>query len=248
MTFIYNFPINFNIPQVRFKSAPQVYKPQGSQNKDAFSTNPLYERVQNIPEIEASALSNPRISQMLGEKNLPVRVNKEELDKLQNGHHQNARITAAKIYSSLPEEMKQEVNLKQLQEAAMLHDYGKILIPDNVLNKKGALNDSEREIVQMHSELGYELLKDKGFDKRTLELIKYHHQTPYGDGYPAMNKEYKHGIDSQILNAADEYAALREKRSYKDPLSREDALNIIKQDVENGLISEEVYNALVKAV
>ncbi len=248
MTSIYNFPISFNIPKVQFKSAPPAYKPQISPFNDGFSSNPIYERVENVPEIEACAKSNPRIAEMLHEKNLPLKINREELDKLQSGHLKNTRITAAKIYSSLPEELKKEVDLKGLQEAAMLHDYGKILIPDNVLNKKGALNDNERKIVEMHSELGYELLKDKNLDKRTLELIKYHHQTPYGDGYPASKSNYEYGIDSQILCAADEYTALREKRSYKEPFSREDALNIIRQDVENGLISEEVYNALVKTV
>jgi HD-GYP domain-containing protein (c-di-GMP phosphodiesterase class II) len=98
--------------------------------------------------------------------------------------------------------------------------------------------------MQQHSEIGYELLKNKGLNENTLNLIKYHHQTPSGNGYPQIKDEFDYNISSQILNAADKYCALREERSYKPPLSREDALDIIRQDVQSGVISPEVYDAL----
>lgn len=248
MTFIYNTPINLNIPKIAFRSNSAVTMPAGAPSKDSFSTNPLYEKFGTKAEIEMSAKSNPRIRELLGEYNLPVNVNADELEALKSGHLKDTRIVAAQIYSSLPQEMKNKVNLSELQQAAMLHDYGKVLVPTSVLNKTGKLTDKEREIMQLHSEIGYELLKNKGLSENTLNLVKYHHQTPDGNGYPSVGAEYSYGIDSQILNVADKYAALREKRSYKDAMSKEEALNIIKEDVENGLISEEVYNALVKAV
>ncbi len=248
MTFIYNTPINFNIPKVAFRSNPAVTMPVGVPSKDSFSTNPLYDKFGTKAEIEMSAKSNPRIRELLGEYNLPVKVNVEELEALKSGHLKDTRIVAAQIYSSLPQEMKNEVDLSEIQQAAMLHDYGKVLIPDSILNKAGKLTDKEREIMQLHSEIGYELLKNKGLSENALNLVKYHHQTPDGDGYPTVGAEYCHGIDSQVLGVADKYTALREERSYKDAMSKEDALSIIKEDVENGLISEEVYNALVKAV
>ena len=79
-------------------------------------------------------------------------------------------------------------------------------------------------------------------------MVKYHHQTPNGDGYPAITNDFKPNLSSEIITTADKYSALREKRSYKDALSREDALYMIKDDVEKGLISQEVYNALEKSV
>ena len=102
--------------------------------------------------------------------------------------------------------------------------------------------------MQLHSELGYELLKNKGLDKNTLNLIKYHHQTPDGKGYPTAPNNFSYGIDFQILNTADKYAALREKRSYKDAMTRKEALEIIKEDISKGLILQEVYDALQKGV
>ena len=156
------------------------------------------------------------------------------------------RVFIRSASSSLPVELKNEVNLPNLQEAAMLHDYGKVLIPNSILNKQGELTPKEREIMQQHSELGYELLKNKDLNPEVLNLIKYHHQTPTGNGYPALDNDYTYNTSAQLLNVADKYTALTEKRCYKKALSREEALNIIKQDVDSGLIDETIYNALVK--
>ena len=130
----------------------------------------------------------------------------------------------------------------------MLHDFGKVLIPKSILNKAGKLDTNEREIMELHSELGYELLKNKGLNEKTLNLIKYHHQNKNGTGYPAISKDYEIGIDAQILSTADKYTALREKRSYKNPLGKYEALEIIAKDVNNGQITQDVYTALIRSV
>ena len=249
MTFFYNStPLNLNIAPLSFRSKPVATPPQILPRQDGFTSNPLYENFGTKYQIEAIAKANPRIVQIMQEHNLPIKANLEELNKLKEGHLKETRIIAAKTYSALPQELKQEVSLTNLQEAAMFHDYGKVLIPDKILNKEGKLNESEREIMELHSELGYELLKDKGFDDKTLKLLKYHHQNPQLTGYPAVGNDFEYGIDLQILNASDKYSALTEKRSYKDAMSKEQALQIIKEDVEKGLLSPEVYQALEKAV
>ena len=248
MNFNYNFPIKLNIPHISFRSNPTISRPQVQPIKDGFATNPLYDKFETKEQIEASAKSNPRIQELLNKHNIPVKVNIEELEKLKQGHLQETRIVAAKIYSSLPEEMKKDVSLPHLQEAALLHDYGKVLIPNSILNKSGRLDAKEREIMELHSELGYELLKNKGISEKTLNLIKYHHQNPHGSGYPAKTKDFEYGIDGQILSTADKYTALREKRSYKNPLGKYETLEIIAKDVNNGNISQEVYTALIRSV
>ena len=252
MTSIYNhYSINtgFAVPQTNFKgvSTPQ-YIPEVSQNNDGYVTNPLYENFGTKAEIEATAKTNPRIGEILNEYNLPLKVNDKELENLKNGHLKGTRITAAKTYSSLPAELKQEVNPKDLQEAAMFHDYGKVLIPDKILNKNGELSDTEWAIMRQHSELGAELLKNKNLSPRTLELIKFHHQNKKGIGYPSVNSDYEYGLDSEILAVADKYEALMEERSYKGAMTKEQALAIIEEDVKQGLISQEVFDALKKAV
>lgn len=248
MNFNYSFPIKINLPRIPFKSNAIVSKPQIQAIKDGFATNPIYDKFGTKEEIEAIAKSNPRIQKLLKEHNLPVEVNIDELNKLKQGHLQETRIVAAKIYSSLPQDLKKEVSLPSLQEAAMLHDFGKVLIPKSILNKAGKLDTNEREIMELHSELGYELLKNKGLNEKTLNLIKYHHQNKNGTGYPAISKDHEIGIDSQILSTADKYTALREKRSYKNPLGKYEALEIIAKDVNNGQITQDVYTALIRSV
>lgn len=248
MSFIYNNPINLNIPSLSFRQNPTTTIRFGNLFQDGFSTNPLNENPDNKAEIEALAKANPRVVEIMKKYKLPIKANMEELMKLQKGHLQDTRVIAAKIYSALPQEMKAEINLPHLQEAAMFHDYGKVLIPDKILNKTDRLTDSEREIMEQHSELGYELLKSKGLSKETLNLVKYHHQTASKNGYPVADANFEYTPALEILNVADKYSALTETRSYKPAMSKQEALTIIKEDVENGLVSEEIYNALAKAV
>lgn len=248
MNFSYNIPIKINLPHIPFRSKEAVIKPQVKPIVDGFATNPIYSNFATKEQIENLAKSNKRICELLEKHNIPVKVNIEELEKLKQGHLQDTRVIAAKIYSSLPSELKKEISIQHLQEAAMFHDFGKVLIPNNILNKSGRLDASEREIMEMHSELGYELLKDKGLNEKTLNLIKYHHQNPHGSGYPAKTNDFEYGLDAQILSTADKYTALREKRSYKNPLGKYEALEIIAKDVNDGNISQEVYTALIRSV
>lgn len=248
MNFNYNLPLKFNFPTVHFRSNPTIKVAPKNPTKDGFVSNPLYETFGTKTEIEETAKTNPRIQAILRENNLQLQVNVEELEKLKQGHLNETRVVAAQIYSSLSPEIKQKVSLPDLQTAAMFHDYGKVLIPKNILNKTGKLTDEERKIMELHSELGYELLRNKGLSEKTLNLVKYHHQNLKGDGYPQKGNDFEYGIDTQILTTADKYTALREKRSYKNPLGKYEALEIIAKDVNNGQLSQEVYTALIKGV
>lgn len=243
---IFNLPVQLNNSTPVFRSSQSTYAPFYPQ-KDSFATNPLDGGLDNAAQIEAAAKSNPRIREIAQRLNIPIKVNENELKKLEKGHLHETRLIAAKMYSSLPAELKKDVNLKQIQDAAKYHDFGKILVPEKILNKEGELTEEEWKIMEQHSELGYELLKGKGLDNRTLELIKYHHQDSNGTGYPAITGYYEHDIDSQLLQLADKYAALTENRSYKPALSREEALEIIYKDVAGGSIMPELYEALEKA-
>ena len=249
MSFNYNLPIKINFPNISFRSNPVFNaKPQNKSIQDGFVSNPIYDNFGTKAEIEAAAKANARICEIMQEHNLPIQVNIEELEKLKQGHLKDTRIIAAQMYSALPAELKQEISLYDIQTAALMNAYRKVLIPSSILNKAGKLTPEEREIMELHSELGYELLKDKGLNERTLNLIKYHHQNLNGNGYPSIHSNFKYGVDAQILSTADKYTALREQRSYKNPLGKYEALEIIAKDVNNGHISQEVYTSLIKGV
>lgn len=250
MTFISPIFSKINIQNVQFRANPNTVNYPAEQNlrKDSFNSNPLYDNFVDKNKLTQLAKSNPEIMRILKENKIQLKINVKELEDLKNGHLMDTRITAAKMYSALPKDLKSQVNLMDLQQAAMLHDYGKVLIPEKILNKKGKLTPEEKKIMELHSELGYEILKQQGVNKNVLNMVKYHHQNPNRSGYPSANEDYEHDISTQILATADKYSALREKRSYKDPLNRNQALDIIKNDVTNGLIEPEIYNALEKTV
>ena len=243
INFVINFPLKLNTRFLPLKKSNGKNKIQ-----PAYVSNPIYNGIATKAEIELAAQMNPKIKTILSENNISLEVNFNELEKLMQGHMQQTYIVVTKVYHSLPENMKQKIDLSALQEAALLHDWGKTLIPDKILNKKGRLEPDERKIMELHGELGYELLKEKGLKKRTLELIKYHHQDKNNNGYPKVTSSFEFDVDAQILSIADKYSALREKRSYKSPLAKYEALEIIAKEVNNGNISQEVYTALVRSV
>ena len=129
----------------------------------------------------------------------------------------------------------------------MLHDLGKVLIPSKILNKPAKLNTKEREIMNIHSTLGYELLKTQNINEETLDLVKYHHQNLKRSGYPALVEGHTPSdIGVQIISTADKYSALREARVYRRKLSRIESLLILYKEVLEGKIHKDVFNALVE--
>ena len=102
--------------------------------------------------------------------------------------------------------------------------------------------------MQLHSQIGYELLKNSGFNEKVLNLIKYHHQNLHKNGYPYIEKDFDFGLDCQILSIADKYTALREERCYKNTFGKYEALEIIAKEVNKGLISQDIFTALIRVV
>lgn len=249
MNFVFNNQIpNIIAPRVVFKSNSTYQTTPIAPRKDSFNSNPLYDSFRDKNYIANLAKSNPKIRQTLTEHKIPLKVNIDELEKLKQGHLLDTRVTAAKIYSALPADIKSKINQTDLQQAAMLHDYGKVLIPKEILNKKTTLTPDEKAIMELHSSLGADLLEQQGVKKEVTDLIRYHHQNLKGTGYPKIDKGFEYSYPSQILYAADKYSALRENRSYKAPMTKEDAINILSKDVSDGYINTEILDALKKIV
>ena len=151
------------------------------------------------------------------------------------------------IYTALSENLKTGIKEHTLKEASMLHDLGKVLIPSKIINKPARLNKKEREIMNIHSTLGYELLKTQKINEETLDLVKYHHQNLKHSGYPALNCDHHPSdIGVQIISTADKYSALREARVYRRKLSRIESLLILYKEVLEGQIHKEIFNELVE--
>lgn len=109
-----------------------------------------------------------------------------------------------------------EENLKLLTVSGMLHDIGKILIPPEIIKKKGRLTKEEFEIIKKHPLNGYALLKSQNIDERIAQVAILHHEKSDGSGYPFGLKQEKLNAFSKIITLVDVYEAMTANRCYRD--------------------------------
>lgn len=131
--------------------------------------------------------------------------------------------------------------VNEIYWASIVHDIGKILIDKSILTKEDSLTFDEYEIMKKHPEFGYQALKDSKLTEKIAEYILYHHERIDGNGYPKGLKGDEIPIESKIIAIADSYDAMTSERTYKERISKKDALKEIKRnlnlqfDVELGL-------------
>ncbi len=139
-------------------------------------------------------------------------------DKYTNGHS----IRVARYSRELAKRMgMSEEEQEHIYYVALLHDIGKIGIPDHILNKPGKLDPDEREVIQTHPKIGADILKNFTALNGISEGAKYHHERFDGNGYceGLVGKEIP--LVARIIGVADTYDAMSSERCYRKPLSRE---------------------------
>lgn len=110
--------------------------------------------------------------------------------------------------------------------AGMLHDIGKLLIPNEILTKPGTLTDAEREIIRNHPEAGYQLLKTRpGIPQVALDVCRLHHEVLDGSGYPLGLKDKDLSTSVRLSTVCDVFEALTSVRPYKRPWTSTEALH-----------------------
>lgn len=105
--------------------------------------------------------------------------------------------------------------LLYLEFAGLLHDIGKIALPDEIINKEDKLTDREYDIVKLHPNIGYELIKDITFLASSREILLQHHERMDGKGYPLGLTGDRIDIKARILTVADAYDAMTSSRPYR---------------------------------
>lgn len=120
--------------------------------------------------------------------------------------------------------------IKEIVTAGLVHDIGKISISNNILNKEGKLTDLEYEIIKRHPESGYHLLKSVNEYSNIAEYVLCHHERWDGKGYPRGLRREEIPLVSRILAVADAYEDMITNRPYRLTLSKEDALEEIKNN------------------
>jgi diguanylate cyclase (GGDEF)-like protein/putative nucleotidyltransferase with HDIG domain len=141
-------------------------------------------------------------------------------DQVGVGHVRRTQIFAVGIGECLG---LSEAEIQALRAGALLHDIGKLAVPDHILNKPGRLTPAEMEKMKIHSSVGASILEKVGFNYPVVPTVKYHHEMWDGGGYPEGLKGENIPLTARILTVADAYDALRGVRSYRDAVSREEA-------------------------
>ena len=137
--------------------------------------------------------------------------------------------------------------IQQIAQASIMHDVGKIAIPDAILNKPGRLTPEEFEIMKTHTTQGSVLLekipqlRENGAYQYACDIARHHHERWDGRGYPDGLKGEEISLGAQIVSLADVYDALSCKRVYKDAFPRERVLQMIR-DGECGVFNPELLD------
>jgi putative nucleotidyltransferase with HDIG domain len=120
-----------------------------------------------------------------------------------------------------------EVTIKAIKAAALLHDTGKLAVPEHILNKPGKLTPLEFEQMKLHVDVGADILSSIDFPYPVVPIVRAHHENWDGSGYPRGLKGEDIPIGARILSVVDCYDALTSDRPYRPALSDADAMKIV---------------------
>lgn len=137
-----------------------------------------------------------------------------------------------------------EQECEDLRLGGLLHDMGKIAVPDAVLSKRGPLSPEEFELIKGHAAIGAELLAPLHVLRNALKLIRHHHERLDGSGYPDGLKGAQIPLAVRVLSVADIYDVLANRRPYKEPLPQAECLRILREEAAKGWWDPQVIAAL----
>ena len=197
--------------------------------------------------VEIKNLINSLEEKLKREKELTEKIVKslvrgiEIRDSYTKGHSERVAFFSKRIAEVMG---LKENEIKAIYIAGLLHDIGKIGIPDSILLKPGKLSDEEYEIIKFHPLLSYELLKHIDILKDSLPGIKHHHERWDGSGYPEGLKGQEIPLQARILAVADSFDAMTSDRIYRAGIPKTQAIAELRKLAGKHYDPEVVENAL----
>ncbi len=164
----------------------------------------------------------------------------EGRDRYTHGHCQRLSNLSAQLGERLglpPEQVT------ALRRAGIVHDIGKVALPDAVLLKAGPLSDDEKVLLRDHPAVGERICSPLKSMRLVLPIIRHHHEKLDGSGYPDGLCGEAIPFEARVLQVVDVYDALTTERSYRGPLTPTQALNLMKEEVERGWWDAKVFGA-----
>lgn len=210
-----------------------------------FMKNFMKGRVDNIIELyrhreNLESVINDKVAQIqrMNESMVTSLANIIEFRDGESGEHVKrisglTKIIMTDISANFPEYYMTDEAIEKISSASILHDVGKIAIPDSILNKPGRLTSEEFETMKLHTVKGCEILVNMTdfLDEKTYnysyDICRHHHERWDGRGYPDALKGDEISIWSQVVAIADVYDALISPRVYKAPYEHSTAVKMI---------------------
>jgi putative nucleotidyltransferase with HDIG domain len=146
-------------------------------------------------------------------------------DQVTHGHIRRVQKQAVALARSLG--VTDELQIRAIEAAALLHDMGKLAIPEYILNKPGRLLPSEFEIMKQHASIGADILAAVHFPYPVVPIVRHHHENWDGTGYPDKVKGTDIPIGARILSVVDCFDALTSDRPYRPRLPNDEAMRIL---------------------
>ncbi|HZR25254.1 MAG TPA: HD domain-containing phosphohydrolase [Vicinamibacterales bacterium] len=153
-------------------------------------------------------------------------------DQTAQSHIRRVQVYAAGIAKSLGMSNNE---IQGVKTAALLHDIGKLAVPEHILSKPGPLTQEEFQKIRIHPQVGAEIISGVPFPYPVAPLILSHHERWDGKGYPAGLKGDEIPLGARILAVVDYFDALMSDRPYHKPMSLEAALGLVKQEAGKAL-------------
>ena len=177
--------------------------------------------------IQMEAQSNAKIEDM-NQKVIRALVRTiDAKDRYTNGHSLRVAEYSREIAKRMNKSEKEQDNIYY---AGLLHDIGKIRVPEEVINKPGKLTDEEYDQIKIHPVTSYHILKDIYEDKQISMGAKFHHERYDGNGYPNGLKGENIPEIARIIGVADTYDAMASNRSYRKALPQD----VVRSEIEKG--------------
>ncbi|MBP5605133.1 MAG: HD domain-containing protein [Ruminiclostridium sp.] len=161
-----------------------------------------------------------------------------------NGHSRHVQNVTMTLFRNLPQSMKSNINPVSLEYASLMHDVGKLGIPEAILNKPAKLTEDEWKVMKMHPRIGVEILKPLRSFKEIMPWIEYHHERVDGNGYYGLKRD-EIPLAARIIAVADTYSAITMRRSYKNARTHEEAIDIISE-VAGSQLDADIAGVFVK--
>lgn len=146
-------------------------------------------------------------------------------DQITHGHIRRVQTYAVGLAKAIG--VTDEHHLRAVEAAALLHDMGKLAVPEYILNKPGPLTPAEFEKMKLHASVGADILTAIDFPYPVVPIVRHHHECWDGSGYPDGLKGTDIPIGARILSVVDCFDALTSDRPYRPRLSDKDALRIL---------------------